>query len=136
MVGFEGCRGSRLGGCANGRSARQADGQAGTRVAEIVGSAQDACSGSSRVIRFRGRRGGGGGMEVPTLTGAAVSRGRQATRCVARASTQLSLLLARFEAGASSRLPCPATADAYLTLSHACGRDGRMITVTRSGLRY
>jgi hypothetical protein len=37
--------------------------QADTRVAEIVGSRRstaNACSGSSRVIRFRGWRGGGG----------------------------------------------------------------------------
>ena len=43
---------------------RQTDRQAGTPVAEIVGgrrSDDNACSGSSRVIRFRGRRGGGGG---------------------------------------------------------------------------
>jgi hypothetical protein len=44
--------------------ARQTDRQAGTPVAEVVGgrrSDDNACSDSSRVIRFGGRRGGGGG---------------------------------------------------------------------------
>ena len=53
MVGFEGCRESRLG-VGVDRQAWQAD----TPVADIVGSrrsASNACSGSSRVIRFRKR---------------------------------------------------------------------------------
>lgn len=105
MVGFEGCRGSRLGGCANGRSTRQTDWQAGTPVAEMAGSAQDAYSGSSRMIRFRGRRSGGGGggrghiqqpLRCSNRERAAVSRGRQASQRrrrparSPRASTQLS----------------------------------------------
>ena len=101
---------------------RQIDWQAGTPVAEIEGSSQDAYSGSSRMIRFRGRRSGGGGggrghlpATATDLTGSCGKPPRPSKRrCFARVhSAATSSLLASRQAP-SPAMPCPATSTAYM----------------------
>jgi len=121
-------------------SARQTDKQAGTPVAEIVGgrrSDDNACSGSSRVIRFRRRRsGGGGGGGAPKRSllsyshskqGAAVSSSDSLSSCsgVRPVSTCLATHFT-YSRLASSQAPSPAV-HAPPHQQNACMRDGRMI---------
>jgi hypothetical protein len=134
MVGFKGCRESRLGGGVDSR-ARQTDRQAGTPVAEIVGgrrSDDNACSGSSRVIRFRGRRGGGGGgggapkrsllSYSHSKQGAAVSSSDSLSSCsgVRPVSTRLATHFT-YSRLASRQAPSPAR---RINIMPACAMEG------------